>query len=459
MIGNTLSSSGDYLTFTLLSYSSEDCVFEDNTIYTKGTGKIYNFIDENSIEGSVFENLNYTINGTELCIDGVTYRLDAGELCIDGKTYTINENNELCIDGNVYTTSANNEVCIDGKTYTVKNNEVCIDGKPYSIKNGELCIDGATYSIKGSELCIDGKTYSSDNLPNGITYSSKNKEICIDGRTYCLDGNELCIDGKTYSVKNNQLCIDGATYSIKDNELCIDGKTYCLDGGEVCIDGKTYCLDGNELCVDGVTYCLDGNELCIDGKTYSTSHIVPEIFRTYGILLLYSSQNYVSKNTVDVTSKVSEIQNPFNSQNSIVGIDAYYNSHNNTFSKNKVTVKAKDNYLYGMGVLGYRTGHSASERQGATNNKFIENIIDLEGTYFTEGIVIGSSSYDTRLENNVVTLKSQVAYGVNLELSQRSTIKNNNLTLNSDVAYGIEAVTSDKNIIEGNNIVATAKTI
>ncbi|MBR3113587.1 MAG: right-handed parallel beta-helix repeat-containing protein [Methanobrevibacter sp.] len=455
--GNTLSSSGDYLTFTLLSYSSDDCVFEDNTIYTRGTGKIYNFVDENSIEGSVFENLNYTINGTELCIDGVTYRLDAGELCIDGKTYTINENNELCIDGNVYTTSVNNEVCIDGKTYTVMNNEVCIDGKPYSIKNGELCIDGNTYSIKGSELCIDGKTYSSDNLPNGITYSSKNKEICIDGRTYCLDGNELCIDGKTYSVKNNQLCIDGATYSIKDNELCIDGKTYCLDGGEVCIDGKTYCLDGNELCVDGVTYCLDGNELCIDGKTYSTSHIVPEIFRTYGILLLYSSQNYVSKNTVTVTSKVSETHTPFNSQNSIVGIDAYYNSHNNTFSKNKVTVKAKDNYLYGMGVLGYRTGHSASERQGATNNKFIENIIDLEGTYFTEGIVIGSSSYDTLLENNVVTLKSQVAYGVNLELSQRSTIKNNNLTLNSDVAYGIEAVTSDKNIIEGNNIVATAK--
>ncbi len=457
VIGNTLSSSGDYLTFTLLSYSSEDCVFEDNIINTKGTGKIYNFIDENSIEGSVFDNLNYTINGTELCIDGVTYRLDAGELCIDGKTYTINENNELCIDGNVYTTSVNNEVCIDGKTYTVMNNEVCIDGKPYSIKNGELCIDGNTYSIKGSELCIDGKTYSSDNLPNGITYSSKNKEICIDGRTYCLDGNELCIDGKTYSVKNNQLCIDGATYSIKDNELCIDGKTYCLDGGEVCIDGKTYCLDGNELCVDGVTYCLDGNELCIDGKTYSTSHIVPEIFRTYGILLLYSSQNYVSRNTVTVTSKVSETHTPFNSQNSIVGIDAYYNSHNNTFSKNKVTVKAKDNYIYGMGVLGYRTGHSASERQGATNNKFIDNIIDLEGTYFTEGIVIGSSSYDTLLDNNVVTLKSQVAYGVNLELSQRSTIKNNNLTLNSDVAYGIEAVTSDKNIIEGNNIVATAK--
>ena len=486
VIGNTLSSSGDYLTFTLLSYSSEDCVFKDNIINTKGTGKIYNFIDENSIEGSVFDNLNYTINGTELCIDGVTYRLDAGELCIDGKTYTINENNELCIDGNVYTTSASNEVCIDGKTYsikgnelcidgktyTVENNEVCIDGKHYSIKDGELCIDGKTYSIKGNELCIDGKTYSSDNIPKDITYSSENKEICIDGRTYCLDGNELCIDGrtycldgnelcidgKTYSVKNNQLCIDGATYSIKDNELCIDGKTYCLDGGEVCIDGKTYTInENNELCVDGVTYCLDGNELCIDGKTYSTSHIVPEIFRTYGILLLYSSQNYVSENTVDVTSKVSEIQNPFNSQNSIVGIDAYYNSHNNTFSKNKVTVKAKDNYIYGMGVLGYRTGHSASERQGATNNNFTNNIIYLEGTYFTEGIVIGSSSYDTLLQDNVITLKSQVAYGVNLELSQRSTIKNNNLTLNSDVAYGIEAVTSDKNTIDGNNIIATAK--
>ena len=75
--------------------------------------------------------------------------------------------------------------------------------------------------------------------------------------------------------------------------------------------------------------------------------------------MLYSSDNEVSRNKVNVSSKLNRtLPNIGNnsSKNTIIGIDLYYNSHNNTFSENEVFVKGNDNYIYGMGVLGYYTG-------------------------------------------------------------------------------------------------------
>ncbi len=311
---NQLTSEGDYLTFTLLSYACEDCNFANNTIKTIGTGDVYNFRPE------------------------------------------------TCIDGN---------------------------------------------------------------------------EIVIDGKQYCIDGNELYIDGKSY-------CIDG-------NELVIDGKSYCIDGNEIVIDGKSYCIDGNELVIDGEEYCMDG------------AHVISEIYQTYGILLLYSSNNVVSGNNVNVTSKLAEVHSTTgkdNSTNSLVGIDLYFNSHNNVFSNNVVNVKGKDNYVYGMGVLGYNTGHKAPEGQGATNNTFEGNIITLESPYFATGLIIGAESEGTILKGNVINLNAGgVTYGITLELSKMTTIGGNDVTLNSEVIYGIEALSSDGNVITGNDFKTDAKQV
>ncbi len=353
---NRLASEGDFLTFTLLSYASENCTFVNNTIKTIGTGEVYSF---------------------------------SPEKCIDG-----------------------NEITIDGKQYCIDGNELFIDGKSY---------------------CIDGN------------------ELVIDGKTYCIDGNELYIDGKSY------YCIDG-------NELVIDGNSYCIDGNELTIDGRTYCIDGNELVIDGKTYCIDGNELTIDGTGYSMgdAHVISEIYQTYGILLLYSSNNLISGNDVNVTSKLDSVHattGEDNSTNSLVGIDIYFNSHNNTVSNNKIFIKAKDNYIYGMGVLGYNTGHTAPAGQGASNNVFEENEIALEGPYFTTGMIVGSSCEDTILNDNVISLKSPVSYGITLEMSHKSTIKNNKLNLNSDIVYGIDLISSNDNIIESNTIVGEGKDV
>ena len=253
----------------------------------------------------------------------------------------------------------------------------------------------------------------------------------------CIDGNEIVIDGKQY-------CIDG-------NELYIDGKSYCIDGNELVIDGKSYCIDGNELCIDGEEYCMDG------------AHVISEIYQTYGILLLYSSNNVVSGNNVNVTSKLAEVHSTTgkdNSTNSLVGIDLYFNSHNNIFSNNIVNVKGKDNYVYGMGVLGYNTGHKAPEGQGATNNTFEGNIITLESPYFATGLIIGAESEGTILKDNVINLNANgVTYGITLELSKMTTIEGNDVTLNSEVIYGIEALSSDGNVIIGNDFKTDAKQV
>ena len=253
----------------------------------------------------------------------------------------------------------------------------------------------------------------------------------------CIDGNEIVIDGKQY-------CIDG-------NELYIDGKSYCIDGNELVIDGKSYCIDGNELCIDGEEYCMDG------------AHVISEIYQTYGILLLYSSNNVVSGNNVNVTSKLAEVHSTTgkdNSTNSLVGIDLYFNSHNNVFSNNIVNVKGKDNYVYGMGVLGYNTGHKAPEGQGATNNTFEGNIITLESPYFATGLIVGAESEGTILKDNVIFLNANgVTYGITLELSKMTTIEGNDVTLNSEVIYGIEALSSDGNVIIGNDFKTDAKQV
>lgn len=352
VIDNTLESEGDFLTFTLLCYESEDCTFTNNRITTIGTGEAYKF-------------------SPEKCIDG-------NELVIDGKAY--------CIDGN---------------------------------------------------------------------------ELVIDGKSYCIDGEELVIDGRAYSINNNVLIIDGVSYPIGNTETVINGSTYCIDGNELVIDGRSYCIDGNELVIDGKSYCIDGEELVINGTSYGTeystgnAHVVSEIYQTYGILLLYSSNNVVSDNNVNVTSKLNESYSTIgneSSQNSLVGIDLYYNSHNNTFLKNTVYIKGNDNYIYGMGVLGYYTGHNAPLGQGASDNKFIGNKITLDGSYCAEGIIIGDESENTLVDNNTIVIKSGVSYGIYFEMSQQSTVTNNILNQNSQVIYGILGYDSSNNIVSKNEL-------
>ena len=253
------------------------------------------------------------------------------------------------------------------------------------------------------------------------------------------------INNTIYTYGTSELYINGGDVCVEGNETCIDGAESCLDGGESCLDGTESCLDGTES-------CTDGNEVCTSGNAIEGNHVLKEVYRTYGILMAYSSNNIVSGNKLFVTSKLNRTVSPTKSTNSLVGIDLYYNTHNNLISDNEVNVWGNDNYIYGVGVLGYYTGHDAPEGQGATNNQFINNNIVLDGTYCVEGIIIGDESENTTITGNVVDAKADnVTYGINLEMSQNSTIEDNDVTLNSNIAYGVEVYGSNNNVISSND--------
>lgn len=270
---------------------------------------------------------------------------------------------------------------------------------------------------------------------------------------YVLESNEVDIINNTLSSEGNYLTYTILAHTVYDcnfsNNIIFTNGT-----GDVYKFEAEHCLEGSSVCVEGSTVCPEGSTVCPDGSSNPGSHVLKEVYRTYGILMVYSSDNVVSHNNVRVTSKLNQTYLLANSTNSIVGIDLYYNSHNNLFSENDVCVWGNDNYIYGMGVLGYYTTMLAPFGQGAENNKFINNNIRLNGNYCAEGIIIGSSSDNSVITGNIIDVTTScVAYGITLEMSQKSDIQNNSLTLNSEIIYGIEAFQSSDNKMIDNNLV------
>ena len=284
---------------------------------------------------------------------------------------------------------------------------------------------------------------------------------------YVVESSDVDVIGNALSSSGDYLTYTLLAYATEDCRF-INNTINTLGTGVVhvfepqhCIDGDTNCLDGDTNCLDGDTNCLDGDSNSVAGSLIGNgNHVLSEVYRTYGILMAYSSGTNVTGNKVTATSKLNKKVSQYNSTNSIVGIDSYYNCQNNLFADNEVYIKAYDNYIYGMGVLGYNTGHDPPEGQGAIDNQFINNYIVIDGTYCAEGIIIGHASTDTLIKDNIIDLKSDnVAYGITLEMSDKSSILNNDLTVNSDVIYGIEAFSSDGNEITNNDFELNAKQI
>lgn len=305
------------------------------------------------------------------------------------------------------------------------------------------------YQITGATILNCTITVYDPNAAYAI-YALESNQVDIINNTLSSEGKYL-----TYTILANTVTdcniINNTIFTNGTGDLYTFEAEHCLEGDSVCTDGNTVCPDGNSVCTDGNTVCPDGNEVCLEGNSVGGSHVLKEVYRTYGILMVYSSDNNVSRNKVTVTSKLNQTYSTHNSTNSIVGIDLYYNSHYNVFSENTVHVYGNDNYIYGMGVLGYYTTMIAPEGQGAENNQFINNNILVEGTYFATGIIVGSSSDNTKvIGNNIEAKCTNVSYGITLEVSQKSLIENNNIILNSEIIYGLEGFDSNSNVINKN---------
>ena len=426
----------------VIDTSKPTYIFNGNTItitesnfdtYINGNGGLTSEIKDGDIlnfQGTFNNKIIYVtksvkITGNNPIFYNSTFKVTSGNVLIENLNI-INKASDRVNAWGIFTNQA--------PGVRIQNNKITVsDPKAayaiYVLESSDIDVFNNELTSEGDYLTFTLMSYASEscNFVNNTIKTIGTGEVYNFIPEKCIDGNEFVIDGTQY-------CIDG-------NEMYIDGNYYCLDGEEVAINGNVYCIDGNELSINGNVYCMDG------------AHIVSEIYQTYGILLLYSSNNVVSGNDVEVTSKLAEVHSTVgedNSTNSLVGIDLYFNSHNNVFSNNDVFIKGNDNYIYGMGVLGYNTGHKAPEGQGATNNTFEANTINLEGPYFTTGIIVGAESEGTILKDNQINLASGVSYAITLELSQSSTIENNKADLNAEVIYGIEALSSDDNYITGN---------
>lgn len=269
-------------------------------------------------------------------------------------------------------------------------------------------------------------------------YIYQSSKVYVEDNNLFSSGNSL-----TYTL----LGFGAEECEFKNNVISTNG-TSEIHGFE---DGADIHANTSEVCIG---HCLGDilKEHCLDG-----TNIVPEIYRTYGILMIKSSTNKLINNKVDVTSGVNKSL-VVNSTNSLVGIDFYYDCNDNLISQNDIKVSGLDNYIYGAGAIAHATGQFSSTT--ADNNTFINNNITVSGENVVEGLIFGDDCSDTKVTDNKIDLScGRMIYGINLEMSDESKITGNTLNMKSQVAYGIESFESKGNVISNNTITGEGKII
>lgn len=450
IINNYVSTNNTYSIDARDADASEYYRIEDNS-GPKGTGIVAT--PEGSYDPSKPQ---YKFNGTHYIINNSNY-----DEYISANGYlsaTIKDGDTLHFEG----TFSNKTIFI--------NSAVKITGKNPIFHN-------VKFKIYSNGVWMENLTIRNDKVSNGwgvlvyravgatitncsIDVYDKNAAYAI----YVIESIYVDIIGNKLSSSGNYLTYTLLAYTAEDcrfinNTIFTNGTSEVyISGGGVCTSGNETCTSGGEIPGSGNGSCTSGNEVCTSGNTLNGTYVLAEVYRTYGILTAFSSNNIISGNNVTVTSKLNQTYNKTNSTNSLVGIDLYYNTHNNTVSNNNIYIYGYDNYIYGVGVLGSQTGAEAPIGQDASNNQFINNNIRLNGTYCVEGIIIGDKSKNTTIIGNIVNARADcVIYGINLEMSQGSTIKKNILTLNSQMVYGIDVYSSNYNIINNNTFEINAK--
>jgi len=190
--------------------------------------------------------------------------------------------------------------------------------------------------------------------------------------------------------------------------------------------------------------------------------IIQEVLHNHGIILLYSSDNSIDNNIINVKSGFTQYTFPTNDcKNSIVGIDIYFDSHRNSVINNNINFKSYCPFVYGMGVLGGYWGSSITA-MNATDNVFKFNKVRVDGGYFATGFIAGRNSVNTLIDSNnfsVYTYRNSTnrgdyVHGITLENSTTSTIKNNNIGIVGTSVYSIELFDSNLNTVFNNSITA-----
>ena len=434
---NNIETSNAYM-INAADADKDSWVIRNNT----GTGKI--LTPSGEVDPSIPD---FYFNGTTHYITPDNYHsfIDSdgnllNDVIHDGDILNFNgtfNNKQICVSSSVKLTGANP---------TFINSTICVTSDSVWIENLTIVNKNTSHNAWGIFIA-DTQVVKLFN--NDITVYDPTSAYAI----YIYQSSKVYVEKNKLTSHGSNLTYTLLGYGAEECEF-MDNVVNCIGTGEIHPFENSKDINGNasEICI-GQCICL-GNivrEHCLDG-----TNIVPELLRTYGILMIKSSNNTLVGNDVSVTSLVSE---PFaaNSTNSLVGIDFYYDCDNNLISHNKINVTGNDNYLYGAGAIAHPTGGSGTT---AINNAFIENDISVNGHYMAEGLVFGPGCTDTKALGNTINLNAEsVCYGVNFESSNNSTLDGNVIDMSSDSCYGIEAYGSGGNLIENNVITGEGKLV
>ena len=319
-------------------------------------------------------------------------------------------------------------------------------------------------SSEGAKLSDSVIKIESDNVVvDGFTIVNSNPGNKEDNHRFAI----LLDNVKNVNVTNNNIQLssydNGYGIYVSESSNCsilnntVKVKANALTFGIMLYDSDKNTLKNNNIFVNGTNKPhLYDSTIKVDSSISVDDYeaegmVIPEVYKTYGIILFYSSSNDIGYNNVNATSGVDKYYTAIKeSTNSIVGIDLYYESNYNKVHNNNVNVTSKDPYLYGLGVLGAETG---KRDQVSTNNSFTDNNIFVNGTYYAAGLIAGYNSINTTMARNKINcISNNVSYGAILEGADNTKFYKNNVTCNSRINYLVEGYDADNSTINGNYI-------
>ena len=442
IVNNQIKTSNQYI-INAADADKDSWVIKNNT----GTGQI--LTPDGEIDPSVPD---FVFNGTTHYITPDNYHNfidENGNL----KNDFVHDGDILNFDGtfNDKEILVSSSVKITGKNPTFLNSTFIVTSDSVWIENLTIVNKNASVHSAWGIYVADAQIVKL--LNNDITVYDPTSAYAI----YVYQSSKVYVEDNKLTSHGDSLTYTLLGYGAENCEFK-NNIVNCIGTGELHAFENSRDINGNgsEVCIGQcIGHCLGDilKEHCLDG-----TNIVPELYRTYGILMIKSSNNTLIENDVSVTSLVNQSL-AVNSTNSLVGIDFYYDCDNNLISNNKINVTGLDNYLYGAGALAHPTGQYASTT--AINNTFISNDIYISGPNVGEGLILGQDCDDTNLINNNIYLDcGRTVYGITLEMSHDSAIAGNIITFESDVGYGIEGFESaDNNVIANNMISGNGKII
>ena len=415
------------------------------------------YIEDNNLNGAlVVLPVGYGENSTNSSTNDTNSSSTNSSI---GKTYYVNVNNfnEFFVNGNLASKVNDGDTLIFTGKFSSKgqlniNKRVKIIGKN---QNTIAEFVNTTFCISASGVFIDGVKIINSNYnpknPNGATLYNGS-----EFNSYNMWGVKI-VGANNVTVTNCNISITDKNTSYGIYVFNSIGDTFTYNTIRTEGDYLTYSIVGNEfynstIAYNNITTIGTGNLHDYQGYvSYDGEHSVGEMSKTYGIVMVYSSNNNISKNNVYVSSNLKKQPSEFNeSTNTLIGIDLYYGSDNNLVKDNKVVIKGKDPFIYGLGVVGALIDEKLP---GSYNNSFVNNDVLLNGTYFSSGIIVGKQAIGTLLKNNTLNLYAfNYTYGITLEMSQKSNLIFNKINGNGRANYGIELFVSNNNLINSNYV-------